>query len=177
MTEPSSTPSNFIYDAVNADVAGGSAGVGSRPRFPPELRTVRTSARRPSSWTSEWRRTSAGSASCGSTTRTPRPRTPASSRASSTTSSGWANEPADVRFASDYFEQLYAWAEQLITAGLAYVDDQDSEAISPAAAASASPASSLRSGTGRWRPTWTSSGGCAPASSRTAHGCCGPRST
>ena len=26
--------------------------------------------------------------------------------------------------ASDYFEQLYDWAEQLITAGKAYVDDQ-----------------------------------------------------
>ena len=26
--------------------------------------------------------------------------------------------------ASDYFDQLYAWAEYLITHGLAYVDDQ-----------------------------------------------------
>ena len=34
------------------------------------------------------------------------------------------------RFASDYFAQLYAWAEQLIDAGLAYVDDQDAETIS-----------------------------------------------
>ncbi len=33
-------------------------------------------------------------------------------------------------FASDYFEQLYAWAEDLIEKGLAYVDDQDAEAIS-----------------------------------------------
>ena len=29
--------------------------------------------------------------------------------------------------ASDYFEQLYAWAEDLITAGKAYVDDQSQE--------------------------------------------------
>src|SRR5690349_6925180 len=29
--------------------------------------------------------------------------------------------------ASDYFEQLYAWAEQLIEKGLAYVDDQSPE--------------------------------------------------
>src|SRR5450432_1180933 len=29
--------------------------------------------------------------------------------------------------ASDYFEQLYAWAEHLIRAGLAYVDDQSQD--------------------------------------------------
>ena len=33
-------------------------------------------------------------------------------------------------YASDYFDQLYAWAEQLITEGLAYVDDQTQEEIS-----------------------------------------------
>ncbi len=33
-------------------------------------------------------------------------------------------------FASDYFDQLYAWAELLIERGLAYVDDQDGETIS-----------------------------------------------
>src|SRR6202521_5092202 len=32
-------------------------------------------------------------------------------------------------FASDYFEQLYQWAEGLIRAGLAYVDDQSQEDI------------------------------------------------
>ncbi|MEY4606800.1 MAG: hypothetical protein RLY45_1560 [Actinomycetota bacterium] len=33
-------------------------------------------------------------------------------------------------YASDYFEQLYLWAEHLIQRGLAYVDDQDAETIS-----------------------------------------------
>ncbi len=32
-------------------------------------------------------------------------------------------------FASDYFEQLYAWAEHLIRVGKAYVDDQTAETI------------------------------------------------
>ena len=36
----------------------------------------------------------------------------------------------DPVHASDYFEQLYRWAEDLVSAGLAYVDDQDAEAIS-----------------------------------------------
>jgi len=38
--------------------------------------------------------------------------------------------PHSVVYASDYFEQLYAWAESLIERGLAYVDDQDAEMIS-----------------------------------------------
>ena len=37
----------------------------------------------------------------------------------------WAEE----RYASDYFEQLYEWAEELIRKGLAYVDDQSQEEI------------------------------------------------
>jgi len=38
----------------------------------------------------------------------------------------WAEE----HYASDYFDQLYAWAEQLIGEGRAYVDDQTQEEIS-----------------------------------------------
>ncbi|MDR1851119.1 MAG: glutamine--tRNA ligase/YqeY domain fusion protein [Propionibacteriaceae bacterium] len=39
-------------------------------------------------------------------------------------------EPANIFHASDYFDQLYLWAEELILKGLAYVDDQDVETIS-----------------------------------------------
>ncbi|MCB0997887.1 MAG: glutamine--tRNA ligase/YqeY domain fusion protein [Acidimicrobiales bacterium] len=39
-------------------------------------------------------------------------------------------EVGTVLYASDYFEQIYQWAELLITRGLAYVDDQDGETIS-----------------------------------------------
>ncbi len=35
-----------------------------------------------------------------------------------------------VVYASDYFEQLYQWAEHLIEQGLAYIDDQGAETIS-----------------------------------------------
>jgi len=38
--------------------------------------------------------------------------------------------PEPVLYASDYFEQLYQWAEHLVERGLAYVDDQDGETIS-----------------------------------------------
>lgn len=36
----------------------------------------------------------------------------------------------NVRYASDYFDQLYEWAEQMILEGKAYVDDQTAEEIS-----------------------------------------------
>jgi glutaminyl-tRNA synthetase len=38
--------------------------------------------------------------------------------------------PGAVLYASDYFEQLYTWAEVLIADGMAYVDDQDADTIS-----------------------------------------------
>jgi glutaminyl-tRNA synthetase len=38
----------------------------------------------------------------------------------------WGN---DLFYASDYFERLYGWAEELIRAGHAYVDDQSQEEI------------------------------------------------
>ena len=39
-------------------------------------------------------------------------------------------EPGAPLHASDYFEQLYEWAEHLVRQGMAYVDDQDAETIS-----------------------------------------------
>jgi glutaminyl-tRNA synthetase len=44
----------------------------------------------------------------------------------------WLGYPIEGEplYASDYFEQLYDWAELLVGKGLAYVDDQDGETIS-----------------------------------------------
>jgi glutaminyl-tRNA synthetase len=39
------------------------------------------------------------------------------------------NWGTNLFYASDYFERLYGWAEELIRAGLAYVDDQSQEEI------------------------------------------------
>lgn len=39
-------------------------------------------------------------------------------------------QPKAVVHASDYFSQLYEWAEYLVERGLAYVDDQDGDTIS-----------------------------------------------
>ena len=80
--------------------------------------------------------------------------------------------------ASDYFEQLYEWAEELIQAGKAYVDDQSAggDARDPRHA-DRGRARTARSATARSRRTSTCSAACAPASSRTAPACCAPRST
>ena len=44
---------------------------------------------------------------------------------------GWLGYGIEaIAHASDYFEQLYQWAEHLIEKGLAYVDDQDAATIS-----------------------------------------------
>ena len=37
--------------------------------------------------------------------------------------------PDSINYSSDYFEQLYEWAELLISKGLAYVDEQTAEEI------------------------------------------------
>ena len=44
----------------------------------------------------------------------------------------WLGFPIDGEplYASDYFEQLYEWAELLVSEGFAYVDDQDGDTIS-----------------------------------------------
>jgi len=40
------------------------------------------------------------------------------------------NWDGDIKYTSDYFNQLYQWAIEFIKKGLAYVDDQKSEEIS-----------------------------------------------
>ena len=66
----------------------------------------------------------------GSTTQTPIPKTRDTSTEFLKTLSGLGTNHMARRSMSDYFEQLYEWAEHLISEGLAYVDDQDAETIS-----------------------------------------------
>ena len=80
--------------------------------------------------------------------------------------------------ASDYFEQLYAWAEHLVSEGLAYVDDQDAETISANPGRLQHPRGGQRRG-GTEAPGRTCGccARCGPGASATARRCCGPRST
>ena len=79
--------------------------------------------------------------------------------------------------ASDYFEQLYNWAEDLIRAGKAYVDDQTQDEMRASRGTLTEPARTARSATAASRKTSICSAACAPANSTTARACCAPRST
>ena len=89
-------------------------------------------------------------------------------------------------FASDYFEQLYTWAVQLITAGKAYVCDLNEQQIREYRGTDVAdkgpitvtpPGATARIATAPWRRTWTCSAACAPGSFPTGRARCGRRST
>ena len=130
MTSPV-LPSNFIYDAIRADIAAGERGGRVQTRFPPEpngfLHIGHAKA-----IVVDFGAADDFNGKCILRLDDTNPETEDSDFVHSIIEDiRWLGyEPAEDRYASDYFEQLYVWAEQLITAGLAYVDDQDGEAIS-----------------------------------------------
>lgn len=131
MTDAPAKPSNFIYDVVADDVAQGRRGGRVQTRFPPEpngyLHIGHAKAIVVDFGVAE-----DFGGSCILRLDDTNPVTEDTDFVEGIVEDiEWLGyEPAEVRFASDYFEQLYRWAEQLIEAGLAYVDDQDSETIS-----------------------------------------------
>lgn len=131
MTDAPAMPSNFIYDVVAADVAQGKRGGRVQTRFPPEpngyLHIGHAKA-----IVIDFGVADDFGGSCILRLDDTNPVTEDTDFVEGIVEDiEWLGyEPAEVRFASDYFEQLYRWAEQLIEAGLAYVDDQDSETIS-----------------------------------------------
>ena len=81
-------------------------------------------------------------------------------------------------YASDYFERLYGWAEDLIRAGLAYVDDQSQDEIRTNRGTLTEPG---KNSPFRDRPVEENLDLFrrmrGPANSPTARACCAPRST
>ncbi|MBK7819633.1 MAG: glutamine--tRNA ligase/YqeY domain fusion protein [Tessaracoccus sp.] len=127
----SDMPSNFIYDAISADVAAGVRGGRVQTRFPPEpngyLHVGHAKA-----IVVDFGAAADFDGTCVLRLDDTNPETEDADFVNSIIHDiEWLGyEPAEVRFASDYFGQLYEWAEALIERGLAYVDDQDAEAIS-----------------------------------------------
>ena len=124
-------PSNFIYDAVRSDVEQGKRGGRVQTRFPPEPNGFLHIGHAKAIVVDFGVAADFGGI-CILRLDDTNPETEDTSFVDGIISDiEWLGyEPAEVRYASDYFGQLYEWAEQLIEAGLAYVDDQDSEAIS-----------------------------------------------
>lgn len=124
-------PSNFIYDAVATDVEQGRRGGRVQTRFPPEpngyLHIGHAKAIVVDFGVAE-----DFGGKCFLRLDDTNPETEETTFVESILADiRWLGyEPAEERYASDYFEQLYVWAERLIGEGLAYVDDQDSAAIS-----------------------------------------------
>ena len=124
-------PSNFIYDAVRADVEQGKRDGRVQTRFPPEpngyLHIGHAKA-----IVVDFGVAADFSGICVLRLDDTNPETEETSFVESIVADiEWLGyQPADVRYASDYFQQLYDWAERLIEKGVAYVDDQDGAAIS-----------------------------------------------
>ena len=124
-------PSNFIYDAVRADVEQGKRDGRVQTRFPPEPNGYQHIGHAKAIVVDFGVAADFGGI-CLLRLDDTNPETEETSFVEAIIDDiQWLGyEPADVRYASDYFGQLYEWAEQLVQRGLAYVDDQDGDAIS-----------------------------------------------
>ena len=124
-------PSNFIYDAVRADVEQGKRDGRVQTRFPPEPNGYLHIGHAKAIVVDFGVAADFGGI-CVLRLDDTNPETEETSFVESIVADiEWLGyQPADVRYASDYFQQLYDWAERLIEKGVAYVDDQDGAAIS-----------------------------------------------
>ena len=81
-----------------------------------------------------------------------------------------------IYYGSDYFEQCYQYAEQLITEGKAYVCDLTREQLQDTAAPSPSPAAPVPGVSAPRKKTWIFSAACARRICRRSR-TCAPKST
>ncbi|MDR0504838.1 MAG: glutamine--tRNA ligase/YqeY domain fusion protein, partial [Bifidobacteriaceae bacterium] len=125
------TPGDFIADQVRQDQAEGVFGGRVQTRFPPEpngyLHIGHAKAITVDFLTAE-----RAGGTCNIRFDDTNPDTEEAEFAESILRDiAWLGfTPTAVYHASDYFEQLYQWAESLIVKGLAYVDEQDADTIS-----------------------------------------------
>lgn len=130
MTE-STTPSNFIRDAILTDNEQGVYGGRVQTRFPPEpngyLHVGHAKA-----VVVNFGQAQDFNGACTLRLDDTNPETESTEFVDSIIDDiAWLGyQPSEVHYASDYFEQLYVWAEHLTAKGLAYVDDQSPDEIS-----------------------------------------------
>ncbi len=131
MTEPTTSAGDFIADAVRADIAAGTYRGRVQTRFPPEpngyLHIGHAKA-----IIADFGIAEQFDGTCNLRFDDTNPDAEDVEYVESILEDiAWLGfHPAQVFYASDYFDQLYDWAESMIRRGLAYVDDQDQETIS-----------------------------------------------
>ncbi|MCL2803105.1 MAG: glutamine--tRNA ligase/YqeY domain fusion protein [Micrococcales bacterium] len=132
MTEPAKPEaSDFVADSIRAEIANGSHNGRVQTRFPPEpngyLHIGHAKA-----IVSDFSVAEQFDGICNVRFDDTNPDTEEAAYAESILRDiAWLGyQPHQVLHASDYFDQLYLWAESLIERGLAYVDQQDAQAIS-----------------------------------------------
>jgi glutaminyl-tRNA synthetase len=134
MARPDDRPpaTNFVRDLVAADIEQGTFGGRVRTRFPPEpngyLHIGHAKA-----ITVDFGIAAEFGGTCNLRFDDTNPDTEDASYVDAIVADvAWLGFPiaGEPLFASDYFDQLYEWAELLIGEGLAYVDDQDGDTIS-----------------------------------------------
>jgi glutaminyl-tRNA synthetase len=132
-TEPSTAQAtNFVRDVVRADIEQGTFGGRVQTRFPPEpngyLHIGHAKA-----ITVDFDIAKEFGGICNLRFDDTNPDTEETEYVDAIIDDiNWLGFPLErpALHASDYFEQLYQWAELLVTKGLAYVDDQDADTIS-----------------------------------------------
>ena len=131
-TDGSPAASNFVRDLVRSDIEQGTFGGRVQTRFPPEpngfLHIGHAKA-----ITVDFGIAAEFDGVCNLRFDDTNPDTEDTSYVDGIIADlAWLGFPIEGEplYASDYFEQLYDWAELLIEKGLAYVDEQDGETIS-----------------------------------------------
>jgi glutaminyl-tRNA synthetase len=130
MSENAETPTDFIRQMVAADVAAGKHGGRVQTRFPPEPNGyLQIGHAKAICLNFEIAREFGGSCNLRFDDTNPEKESDEFVQAIQEDIKWLGYEWAKVCFASDYFEQLFQWAIQLIESGHAYVDELDPEQI------------------------------------------------
>ncbi len=124
------TPSNFLRDIVARDVAAGTDGGRVATRFPPEPNGYPHLGHAKTICLNFGLARDFGG-TCVLRYDDTNPETESAEYVDALEDAvrwlGFA--PSEIRFTSDYFEQLYAWAVELIEKGLAFVDEETEDEI------------------------------------------------
>lgn len=130
MSESTESPNDFIRQMVAADVASGKHGGRVQTRFPPEPNGyLQIGHAKAICLNFDIAREFGGSCNLRFDDTNPEKESDEFVGAIQDDIKWLGYDWAKICFASDYFEQLFAWALELIESGHAYVDELDAEAI------------------------------------------------